>query len=69
MRTQLLSRADKMVMGLAVWLCTLPIAFAIASFFGLLTGFAVALGLLVGITVLCWILCGSQIMGRHLRRQ
>lgn len=65
---QLLSRADKMVLGMAVWLCTLPLAFAIAIFFGLAAGFVTALWLLVMITALCWVLCGSQIMRRHLRQ-
>lgn len=68
MRTQLFGREDKMILGLAMWLCALPIAFAVAFFFGLQAGIVTALGLLVVMTALCWILCGSQIMGRQLRR-
>ena len=68
MTTQLLSRADKMILGLAMWLCTLPLAFAIAVFFGLQAGFATALGLLFVMAALCWVLCSAQIMRRHLRQ-
>lgn len=69
MQTHLLSRADKMVLGLAVWLCTLPLAFAIAFFFGLQAGFATALGLLFVVTALCWGLCSSQSLLKHFRQQ
>ena len=65
MRSQLLSRENKMVLGLAVWVCTLPIAFAVAFFFGLQAGIVTAMGLLGVMTALCWILCGSLVVRRH----
>jgi hypothetical protein len=68
MQTQLLSRTDKVMLGLAVWLCTLPLAFAVAVLFNLQAGVVTALGLLFGITALCWVLCSAQLMRRHLRR-
>ena len=68
MRTQQVSRADRMLLALAVWLCTLPIAFGIAFFFGIQAGFAAALASLLVLTALCWVLCGAQIIMRHLLR-
>lgn len=68
MQTQLLSRADKMVLGLAVWLCTLPLAFGVAALVNVQAGAATALGLLFLIAALCWVLCGSQVVRGHLRQ-
>jgi hypothetical protein len=68
MRTPLLNRADKMVLGLAVWLCTLPLAFAVTALLNVQAGIATALGLLLVTTALCWILCGYQVVRGRLRR-
>jgi thiamine transporter ThiT len=69
MCSQLLSRADKMMLSLDVWLCMLPLAFAIAFFFGLQAGFITALGLLFVIAALCYVLCGTTaIWSSYIRR-
>jgi hypothetical protein len=58
MKAPLLSRVDKMVLGVAVWLCTLPIAFAVFAFLGWQAGLTTAVGLLLVVALLCWAWCG-----------
>jgi hypothetical protein len=58
MQTSLFSRWDKMAFGLAIWLCTLPFAFAAFFFFGWQAGITVALGSFLAVTIFCWAWCG-----------
>lgn len=55
--------AGILILSLAIWLCLLPIAFAIAFIFGLQAGFIASVGLLSVVTGLCWFMCSA-----HLRR-
>lgn len=48
----------------ALWLCSLPIAFIVAYFFGMQAGGVLALGLLVVLLLICWALCGRKIWGQ-----
>ena len=57
-----------MVLGLAVWLCTLPLAFAVAVLVNAQAGITTALGLLLVTVALCWVLCGYQVVRRRLRQ-
>lgn len=61
MKTPWLSRVDKMVLGVAVWLCTLPIAFAAFFFFGWQAGLTTAVGLLLVMIAFCWVYCGFHV--------
>jgi hypothetical protein len=65
MKAPLLNRVDKMVLGVAVWLCTLPIAFAAFFFLGWQVGIATAVGLLLVVTVFCWAWCGFHFWQRR----
>lgn len=53
--------SDILILSLAIWLCVLPIAFAIAFIFGLQAGFITSAGLLSVVTALCWFMCSSHL--------
>ena len=58
MKAPLLSRVDKMIFGVAVWLCMLPIAFVVFAVFGWQAGLTTAVGLLLVVALFCWAWCG-----------
>jgi hypothetical protein len=56
------SHFDDMALAIAIWMCTLPlVSLLIFPFFGLKISLLAAAGLLVGILVICWGICGWKI--------
>ena len=56
------SHFDEMALAIVIWMCTLPlVSLLIFPFFGLKISLLAAAGLLVGILVICWGICGWKI--------
>lgn len=53
------SHFDDMALAILIWMCTLPlVGLLIFPLFGLKISLLVAAGLLIGILVICWGMCG-----------
>ena len=67
--TRLHNPLDIMILSLAIWLCILPVAFAIAFIFGLQAGFIASVGLLLVAMALCWFMCSSYLRRLHILQE
>ncbi len=65
------SETDKnwMWLACALWLCSLPIAFIVAFFFGMQAGGALALGLLIVLLLICRVMCDWRPRGHGHKQQ
>ena len=56
------SHFDEMALAIVIWMCTLPlVGLLILPFFFFFFSLLAAAGLLIGILIICWGICGWKI--------